>query len=112
MNTREEFSLGKWIEDSREHATNAQVEHLYEWNAKAIIIRGGDHLYGYALKDWAGMYSSYYLPRWRKLFVSMRHEISGGDKFDYDSFIKDIMIWEDNWINLREEEITSVPSGN
>lgn len=113
MATRKEFLLGKWIGDSRERATNVQEEHLYEWNARAIITTwGGRTLYGYALKDWAGMYSSYYLPRWKKFFASMRSDISGGDKLDYDSFIKDIMIWEDNWVNLREEKITSVPSGN
>ena len=113
LTTRKEFLLGKWIGDSREHATNVQEEYLYEQNAKKIItIWGGHWLYGYALKDWAGMYSSYYLPRWKKFFVSMRSEISGGDILDYDSFIKDIMIWEDNWVNLREKEITSVPSGN
>ena len=113
MNTREEFLFGKWIGDSRERATNAKEEQLYEWNAKAIITTwGGRVLYGYALKDWAGMYSSYYLPRWEKFFESMRAEITGGEKVDYDNFKKNIMLWEDNWVNLREENIISVPSGN
>lgn len=58
------------------------------------------------------MYSSYYLPRWNKFFASLRSDISGGDKFDYDSFLSDIMIWEDNWVDLREENIRSEPSGN
>ena len=113
MATREEFLFGKWIGDSRERATNLQEEKLYEWNARAIITTWGGHiLYGYALKDWAGMYSSYYLPRWEKFFVTMRSEIEGGDKLDYEKFIKEIMAWEDNWVNLREEEVISVPSGN
>jgi alpha-N-acetylglucosaminidase len=111
--TRTEFLLGKWIGDSRKHAANAEEEKLYEWNAKAIITTwGGRVLYGYALKDWAGMYSSYYLPRWKKFFESMRSEISGGEKIDYSRFKKDIMQWEDNWVGLREETIQSVPKGN
>jgi alpha-N-acetylglucosaminidase len=113
MGTREEFLLGKWLADSRKHATNVQEEKLYEWNARAIItIWGGEILYGYALKDWAGMYSSYYLPRWDKFFKSMRGEISGGEKLDYENFIKDIKIWEKSWVELHEENIKSIPSGN
>jgi len=113
MGTREEFLFGKWIADARKCATNYSEEQLYEWNARAIItIWGERHLYGYAIKDWAGMYSSYYLPRWNKFFESLRSDISGGDKFDYDNFIRDIMIWEDNWVDLREEYFRSEPSGN
>lgn len=111
--TREEFLLGKWIEDSRKHATNEQEQQLYEWNAKAIItIWGGRALYGYALKDWAGMYSSYYLPRWESFFASLRLDILGEKKLDYEEFIKDIMLWEDNWVTIQEEQIKSVPTGN
>jgi alpha-N-acetylglucosaminidase len=111
--TRKEFLLGKWIGDSRDRATNAQEKQLYEWNAKAIITTWGGHqLYGYALKDWAGMYSSYFLPKWEKFFASMRSEILGGDKLDYDRFIKDIKVWEENWDTLREEKINTMPSGN
>jgi len=113
MGTREEFLFGKWISDARKCATNHSEEQLYEWNARAIITTWGErHLYGYAIKDWSGMYSSYYLPRWNKFFASLRSDISGGDKFDYDSFVKDIMLWEDNWVALREEDIRSEPSGN
>lgn len=111
--TREEFLLGKWIGESRERATNAEEEKLYEWNAKAIItVWGGRVLYGYALKDWAGMYSGYYLPRWEKFFSCLKAEMTGGDTFNSDSFIKDIILWEDNWVSLREEGISAKPSGD
>ena len=113
MGTREEFLFGKWIGDSRKHASNSEEAELYEWNARAIITTwGGRILYGYAIKDWSGLYSSYYLPRWEKLFGEMRAELTGGKKLDYEKFTKEIMDWEDNWITLREEKILSVPSGN
>jgi alpha-N-acetylglucosaminidase len=113
MATREEFLFGKWIADSKKHATDQKEEELYEWNAKAIITTwGGRALYGYAIKDWSGLYSSYYLPKWEKLFDAMRSEITGGKKLDYEQFVKDIMIWEDNWISLHEEDQASVPTGN
>lgn len=113
MTTREEFLFGKWVADSRKHAGNRQEEDLYEWNAKAIITTwGGNMLYGYAIKDWAGLYSGYYLPRWEKFFNLMRIEMSKGKKLDYEKFISEIKIWEKEWINIREEKIISVPSGN
>jgi alpha-N-acetylglucosaminidase len=113
MATRKEFLLGKWISDSRERATNANEEKRYEWNAKAIITTwGGRELYGYALKDWAGMYTSYYLPKWQKFFASMRSELTEGKKLNYKQFVNDIMLWEDNWNNLKEENISSIPTGN
>ena len=113
MGTREEFLFGKWIADSRKHASGLDEAELYEWNARAIITTwGGRVLYGYAIKDWSGLYSGYYLPRWEKLFGEMRAEISGGKKLDYQKFLKDIIAWEDNWVNLHEENAVSVPAGN
>ena len=58
------------------------------------------------------MYSSYYVPRWKKFFDAMRCEIKGGEKLDYNKFREDIMLWEDNWVTLREENIVPVASGN
>ena len=111
--TREEFLLGKWIADSRERATSPEEKDLYEWNARAIItIWGGRRLYGYAMKDWAGMYSSYFLPRWKQLFEMMRTEITGGISLDYDSFKEKIMAWEDNWVEWHDEDLASEPVGD
>jgi alpha-N-acetylglucosaminidase len=113
MATREEFLFGKWIADSRKHAMDKREAELYEWNARAIITTwGGRVLYGYAIKDWSGLYSSYYLPKWLKLFDAMRSEINGGKRLDYEQFMKDIIVWEDNWVSLHEENPVSVPTGN
>ncbi|HUX96225.1 MAG TPA: alpha-N-acetylglucosaminidase [Bacteroidales bacterium] len=113
MTTREEFLFGKWVADSRERATNAEEAKLYEWNARAIITTwGGRVLYGYAIKDWAGLYTSYYLPKWEMFFAAMRNEITGGEKLNYENFKKEIILWEDNWITLREEKLIASPEGN
>jgi alpha-N-acetylglucosaminidase len=113
MGTREEFLFGKWIKESRKHAFNPEEAELYEWNARAIITKwGGRVLYGYAIKDWSGLYSSYYLPKWEKLFAEMRIEITGSDKLDYEKFTKEIIVWEDNWISNHEDNLISVPTGN
>jgi alpha-N-acetylglucosaminidase len=113
LSSREEFLFSKWVADSRERATNKKEEQLYEWNARAIITTwGGRVLYGYAIKDWAGLYSDYYLPKWDKFFLALRTELSGEEKFDYEKFKKEIILWEDNWINLQEEKLNSQPTGN
>lgn len=113
LSTREEFLAGKWISDSRKHAVNADEAKLYEWNARAIITTwGGRSLYGYAIKDWAGMYRSYYIPKWNKLFDSMMEEIRGGRKLDYDRFINDIRVWEENWISVQDDKISAIPEGD
>jgi alpha-N-acetylglucosaminidase len=101
------------LADSKKHATTPDEEKLYEWNARAIITTwGGRKLYGYAIKDWSGLYSSYYLPKWERLFEEMKSEITEGKKLDYEKFMKEMIAWEDNWITLREEKIISEPAGN
>ena len=113
LGTRREFLFGKWISDSRNCATNIQEEKLYEWNAKAIITTwGGQELYGYAQKDWAGLYTSYYLPKWQIFFTAMRSDLTENKKLDYEIFLKELKVWEGNWNNLKEEKITSLPAGN
>jgi alpha-N-acetylglucosaminidase len=113
MATRNEFLFGKWVSDSRKHATNHEEEKLYEWNARAIITMwGGRILYGYAIKDWAGLYSSYYLPKWKKLFAEMRSEISGGRRLDYKKFMDELIRWEDAWVNLQSSDLQSEAEGN
>jgi alpha-N-acetylglucosaminidase len=111
--TRDEFLFGKWMYDSRKHATSPEEEKLYEWNARAIITTwGGRILYGYAIKDWAGLYSSYYLPKWEKLFTGMRSEITDGKKFDYKKFMDELLMWEDNWITQRNTDFQHEAEGN
>jgi alpha-N-acetylglucosaminidase len=113
METREEFLFGKWITDSRKHASSPEEEKLYEWNARAIITTwGGRVLYGYAIKDWAGLYSTYYLPKWTRLFDAMKRELSGGKKLDMESMTKELIAWEDEWINKTDTNLLAIPAGS
>ncbi len=116
--TRDEFLFGKWIADSRERATSAEEERLYVWNAKAILTTWGNEysrrINDYAKKDWAGMYSYYYLPRWEELFSAMRDEILTGKVLNMDNFNSEITKWEEDWVDseLEYENITSEPVGD
>jgi alpha-N-acetylglucosaminidase len=111
--TREEFLFGKWVCDAKRHARNPEEEKLYEWNARAIVTTwGGRVLYGYAIKDWAGLYSTYYIPKWEKFFSLMRNEINGGDRLDIEKFTKDLLVWEDTWNSLSETPSNAIPEGD
>jgi alpha-N-acetylglucosaminidase len=113
MGTREEFLFGKWVSDSRERATNDEELKLYEWNARAIITTwGGEALYGYAIKDWAGLYTSYYLPKWDMFFTELRKEIISGEKLNYNKFLIALKEWELKWNSSTGEQLCSGPKGD
>ncbi|ETW08490.1 hypothetical protein, variant 1 [Aphanomyces invadans] len=65
-----DFLLGRWIDQARALAgNNTNVAEYLEYEARNQITRWGDsngnYLSDYAAKDWAGLMSSYYYPRWR-----------------------------------------------
>ena len=42
----------------------------------------------------------------------MYSDLTENKKLDYDIFIKELKIWEENWNSMREEKVTSLPAGN
>ncbi|RWS15176.1 alpha-N-acetylglucosaminidase-like protein, partial [Dinothrombium tinctorium] len=70
MSTNENFLLGKWIKAAKQLASNEKESELFEFNAKNQITLWGPkgEIVDYATKQWAGIFSDYYYPRW-KLFV-------------------------------------------
>ena len=81
--THEAFLFGAWIRDARswglDGTSGEQDADLYEFNARNQVTLWGPKavdlptVWGlnndYAAKNWAGLVSGYYLPRWR-LFLS------------------------------------------
>ncbi|EQC40223.1 hypothetical protein SDRG_02871 [Saprolegnia diclina VS20] len=68
LNTNRHFMLGPWLADARALG-GADDAAYFEYEAKNQVTRWGDAngnaLSDYASKDWGGLVSSYYLPRWR-----------------------------------------------
>lgn len=77
------FSLATWISEARSWASNAttlstssdlssvaEIASFYEYNARNQITLWGPtgEISDYASKQWGGLISSYYVPRWQ-LFV-------------------------------------------
>jgi alpha-N-acetylglucosaminidase len=89
-------TLSSWIDDARAYGDTPADSAYYVENAKAqVSVWGGKgNLNDYASKAWQGMYKSFYLPRWLKLFSTLR---AGG--FDQAAFTVSITKWEHDWVS-------------
>ena len=105
VGTRPEFLLGRWIGDARRWGTTDAERRLYEWNARNIITLWGtkctegqnDDLNLYAYKEWEGMFSSYFLPRWEAFFSRLNAALDAGEPFDRAPFAEASCAWEQEW---------------
>ncbi len=105
VGTREEFLLGRWIAEAKRWGTTDAERELYEWNARNIITLWGtkctegqgDDLNLYAFKEWQGMFTGYFLPRWQEFFDRLNRSLAAGVPFDRQPFAADICRWEQAW---------------
>ncbi len=103
--TRPEFLLGRWIADAKRWGTTDAERRLYEWNARNIITLWGtkctegenDDLNLYAFKEWQGMFTSYFLPRWDAFFARLNASLDAGTAFDRAPFAAASCAWEQKW---------------
>ena len=114
VGTRPEFLLGRWIADAKQWGTTDPERRLYEWNARNIITLWGtkctegenDDLNLYAFKEWQGMFSSYFLPRWKAFFTQLNAAFDQGTAFDRKPFAETSCAWEQAW----SRDTTSFPT--
>jgi alpha-N-acetylglucosaminidase len=105
VGTRPEFLLGRWIADAKRWGTTDAERRLYEWNARNIITLWGtkcteglnDDLNLYAFKEWEGMFTSYFLPRWEAFFTWLNTSLDTGAPFDRAPFAAASCEWEQQW---------------
>ena len=83
LNTNEYFLLGRWLSYvpawSNSPANLAQIE----YDAHSILTTWGDRtasneLHEYANRDWGGLVSDYYAPRWKLYFDSLEQTLNTG----------------------------------
>lgn len=84
--TQEEFMLGTWLESAKALAKNADdfTKELYELNARGLITTWGSieqansgGLIDYSNRQWSGLTSDYYKPRWEKWIAERKKELAG-----------------------------------
>jgi alpha-N-acetylglucosaminidase len=93
------------IADARRWATTDAERRLYEWNARNIITLWGtkctegqnDDLNLYAYKEWEGMFTSYFLPRWEAFFTRLNASLDAGTPFDRAPYAAASCEWEQQW---------------
>jgi hypothetical protein len=92
-----EHQLGRWVAMARACGDTPAEQDLCEWNARMqVTIWGGPDLHDYARKEWAGLTSDFYAPRWRKLFDALLAS-DDAHPFDARTFNQSLAKWEEDW---------------
>jgi alpha-N-acetylglucosaminidase len=101
--TRQDFLLGTWVADARNCGTTEAEKALYEQNAKDLITLWGDannRLFEYSNRQWSGLLSDFYKPRWQRFFSDVK---ANWGKFDQAAFDENIKQWEWSWVVSRKD---------
>lgn len=112
--TRPELLLGRWLEDAKRWADTADERRLYEWNARNLITLWGPRdsiLNEYASRQWSGMFSSFYRPRWEKFIGAQRISLETKKPFPAAQFDADLRLWEEQW-GHRTDPFPAEPRGD
>jgi alpha-N-acetylglucosaminidase len=57
----------------------------------------------YACKQWSGLLTDFYKPRWEQFFLKIEDELKNGKNLDVGKFSQEIREWEWNWVNRRKD---------
>ncbi|WP_435315248.1 alpha-N-acetylglucosaminidase [Cellulophaga fucicola] len=99
--TNENFLLGKWIEDARSWGATTAEQDYYEWNARTIVTiwqpypEGG--LRDYAGKQWNGLFSGYYKPRWQLFINYLKQSLETNTPFNPKEFDEEVRALDYKW---------------
>lgn len=101
--TRKDFLLGPWLADARSWGTTPDEKALYEQNARDLITLWGgadNRLHEYSNRQWSGLLSDFYKPRWEQFFTEVTKKWGS---FDQQVFDDEISQWEWNWVTSHNE---------
>lgn len=102
VSMRKEFLLGRWLEDAKAIAPSESEKELFEHNARTLITVWGDEgvaeeLHDYSNREWSGMLSDFYHPRWKLFFESLKSAIQTGEYKQVDFYA-----FEKSWSQERK----------
>lgn len=130
LRTRPEFSFDKWVHDARNWGTTPEEKKLYEYNASMLVtIWGSDedsHIFDYSWREWSGLISRYYKPRWEKFYKMLQQHLENGTYYSEEGlpmiygrealrandFYNDLANWELEWITTEKKDIDPDPTGD
>ena len=105
--TSEYFLLGRWVEQAKSLAANADdfTRDLYEFNAKALVTTWGSYnqaesggLKDYSNRQWSGLIGDFYKPRWERWINARTSELKG------ETYETDINWFQWEWEWVRSDE--------
>lgn len=83
-----------------------QLAALYEWNMRTQLtiwgtsaIAGDSEVSDYANKEWSGLLSSFYLPRWRAWLARLEADLMLGRQYDAAAWRLEVLMMTYRWIN-------------
>ncbi|XP_063220773.1 alpha-N-acetylglucosaminidase isoform X2 [Bacillus rossius redtenbacheri] len=82
--SNEAFLLGRWLQAAKAKGTTDEEKQLYEYNARNQITLWGPNgqIRDYANKQWAGVISHYFRPRWQMFFKELNESLVNGTEFN------------------------------
>ena len=104
--SRQDFLLGPWVSDARRWGKTEKEKTLYEKNAKDLITLWGDAkspLNEYACRQWSGLLSDFYKPRWEMFIAKASNAIIQNKKLDIATIQSELADWEWKWVNKRQD---------
>ncbi|KAF9431751.1 hypothetical protein BGZ76_011737 [Entomortierella beljakovae] len=119
LSTHTHFMLGPWIRDARLSAkvvnsseTNSvdmeQYRNYLEHNARNQITWWGPvgqkGLADYASKEWGGLVSGFYYPRWKIFIDRLVSAVQNQQELDYKAYLADSVAVEATWINETSDD--------
>ena len=90
--SRTEFSFAKWVHDARAWGDTEEEKAYYEWNASKLVTIWGPStepkIFDYAWREWSGLISTYYKPRWQMFYDMLNEKLAKGEAYEDPKFNK------------------------
>lgn len=106
--TRPEYLLGNWLEDARRWGETPAEKDRMEWNARRILTMWGETIAirDYATREWSGMLTGCYLPRWEKFLAAADAALASGKDFNSST----VDVEGDKWVSRWSDQHESYPT--
>ncbi|XP_067002002.2 alpha-N-acetylglucosaminidase isoform X3 [Anabrus simplex] len=90
--SNKDFLLGTWLNSAKAKGTTPLEKELYEYNARNQITLWGPRgeIRDYAVKQWSGVVSHYFLPRWQLFLDRLNTSLIKGTAFNETQFNEDV----------------------
>ncbi|XP_023172139.2 alpha-N-acetylglucosaminidase [Drosophila hydei] len=108
------YLLGNWLEAAKQLAPSEEHRPIYEFNARNQLTAWGPNgqILDYATKQWSGLMSDYYQPRWNMFLEGVKLALQSKKPFNASEFRQRVA----NEIELPFSNLTKVyptsPVGN